>query len=114
MLLDYPQGLTLLVVSSLANDTPIRHLIRGNKGTLEFTHDGFTITPQHAVSAAVISGTGENLEKNDVIKFKKTGAEDITLHERNLMNAIRNGEPLKCDHNLAYYGVVSCMMGSRN
>ena len=111
MLLDYPQGLTLLVVSSLANDTPIRHLIRGNKGTLEFTHDGFTITPQHAVSAAVISGTGENLEKNDVIKFKKTGAEDITLHERNLMNAIRNGEPLKCDHNLAYYGVVSCMMG---
>lgn len=111
MLMDYPEGVTLLVVSSLANDTPIRHLIRGHKGTLEFTREGFTITPQEAVAASVITGTGEKLDKNNTITHKKTGAEDITLHHRNLLNAIRHGEPLKCDHHLAYYGVVACMMG---
>ena len=27
------------------------------------------------------------------------------------MNAIRKGEPLKCDVMLGYYGVVACEMG---
>ena len=114
MLMDYPQGVTVLVVSSMANDTPIRHLIRGHKGTLEFTSEGFTITPQEGTTKSVISGTGENVNENNVINFKKTGAEDITLHHRNLLNAIRKGEPLKCDHHLAYQGVVACMMGVRS
>ena len=111
MLVDYPEGITAVVVSSLANDTPIRHLIRGNLGTLEFTREGFVITPQKAVTDSVISGTGENVNKEGEIVFKKTGAEDVTLHHRNLLNAIRKGEALKCDHNLGYYGVVVCMMG---
>ena len=114
MMMDYPQGVTVMVVSSLANDTPIRHLIRGHQGTLEFTQEGFTITPQKGATNSVISGTGENLNQENVIKFEKTGAEDITLHHRNLLNAIRKGEPLKCDHNLAFYGVVACMMGVRS
>jgi predicted dehydrogenase len=111
MMVDYPEGMTTLVVSSLANDTPIRHLIRGNKATLEFTREGFTITPQEAVSASVITGTGEELKKDHVINHKKSGAEDITLHHRNLLNAIRKGEALKCDQEFAFYGVVACMMG---
>lgn len=111
MMVNYPEGLTALAVSSLANDTPIRHLIRGHKGTLEFTRSGFVITPQKSVMDSVISGTGENVNEDGEIVFKKTGAEDITLHHRNLLNAIRNGEALKCDQNLGYYGVVVCMMG---
>lgn len=111
MMVNYPQGLTALVVSSLANDTPIRHLIRGNLGTLEFTRSGFVISPQTAVTESVISGTGENVNESGEIVYQKTGAEDITLHHRNLLNAIRKGEPLKCDQNLGYYGVVVCMMG---
>jgi len=111
MLVDYPEGLTAIVVSSLANDTPIRHLIRGNLGTLEFTREGFVITPQKAVTDSVISGTGENVSKESEIVYKKTGAEDVTLHHRNLLNAIRKGEVLKCDQYLGYYGVVVCMMG---
>jgi predicted dehydrogenase len=111
MMVNYPQGLTALVVSSLANDTPIRHLIRGNLGTLEFTRSGFVISPQKAVTDSVISGTGENVSKSGEIVHKKKGAEDVTLHHRNLLNAIRKGEPLKCDQNLGYYGVVVCMMG---
>ena len=42
---------------------------------------------------------------------QKTGAEALDLHHRNLMNAIRHGEALKCDVNLGYRGVVACEMG---
>ena len=111
MMLDYPEKTTVMLVSSLANDMPIRHVIRGHKATLEFTGGGFTITPQEATNEATISGTGENLGGTERFTHIKTGAEDITLHHRNLQNAIRQNEPLKCDQNLGFYGVVACMMG---
>jgi predicted dehydrogenase len=111
MQLDYPGGPTVLLVSSMANDTPIRHLIRGHKATLEFTGEGFTITPQRAVQQAVIPGAGERLDAPALVTHTKTGAEDITLHHRNLLNAIRADEPLNCDHMLGYYGQVACAMG---
>ena len=49
---------------------------------LQFTQTGFTIRPE---------GGGEE------IVHQKTGAEALDLHHRNLMNAIRKDEPLKCD-----------------
>jgi predicted dehydrogenase len=100
ILLDYPEGLTVQLVSSMANSAPIDHLIRGHKATLEFTRTGFTITP-------------ESLYKSEVkeVVHKKTGAENIVLHHRNLMAAIRKGEPLNCDVMLGYYGVVASEMG---
>jgi predicted dehydrogenase len=111
IMLDYPEKLTVLLVSSLANDTPVRHLIRGHKATLEFTREGFTITPQEATNRDTISGTGENVEGSKPFTFIKSGAEDVTLHHRNLQNAIRENEPLKCDQTLGLYGVVACGMG---
>ncbi|MDY0099428.1 MAG: Gfo/Idh/MocA family oxidoreductase [Bacteroidales bacterium] len=111
MMLDYPEKTTVMVVSSLANDTPIRHLIRGHKATLEFTREGFTITPQEQTDQATISSTGEVVKGARLLTHKKTGAEDVTLHHRNLQAAIRKNEILKCDHNLGFYGVVACMMG---
>ncbi len=103
MMLDYPEGVTVMVVSSLANDTSTKHMIRGTKATLEFTREGFVITPQ-------VSGR-ESVKDEDLIKFRKRGAEDIVLHHKNLLDAIREDVPLKCDHHMAYYGVVACMMG---
>jgi predicted dehydrogenase len=103
MMLDYPEKLTVMVVSSMANDMPIKHLIRGHKATLEFTKDGFEITPQKVTNQS-------NTELKPYV-HKKTGAENISLHHRNLLGAIRENEPLKCDHQLGYYGVVACMMG---
>jgi predicted dehydrogenase len=111
MMLDYPEKITVMLVSSLANDMPIRHVIRGHEATLEFTREGFTITPQKQSKQAIISGTGESLGGTKQFTHIKTGAEDITLHHRNLQAAIRKNEPLKCDHNLGFYGVVACMMG---
>ena len=100
VMLDYPGGPTVLMVSSMANDTPVEHLLRGHKATLKFTRTGFTITPQP-----------EYAKDMQVITFQKRGAEDTRLHHRNLQNAIRNNEPLKCDCMLGYYAVVACEMG---
>jgi predicted dehydrogenase len=101
VLLDYPEGMTVQLVSSMANDTKIDHLIRGHLATLQFTKTGFTITPQELFAADA-----------EEIVHEKTGGEQLDLHHRNLMNAIRRNEPLKCDPMLGYYGVVACEMGN--
>jgi predicted dehydrogenase len=101
ILVDYPQGLTVQLISSMANDTPVQHVIRGHKATLQFTNVGFTITPQRAFAKEV-----------QPVAHKKTGAEEVDLHHRNLLNAIRKNEPLRCDANLGYYGVVATAMGN--
>lgn len=46
VLLDYPEGLTVQLISSLAKATNVDHLIRGHKATLQFTPTGFSIRPQ--------------------------------------------------------------------
>ncbi len=99
MMCDYPGGPTVIVISSMANDTPVPHHIRGHQATLEFTPTGFVIKPQRQFA-----------QGRDEIVHKKTGAESVTLHHRNLHNAIRKNEPLKCDVMLAYYGLVPCLM----
>lgn len=103
VLLDYPEGLTVQLISSLANDTRVQHMLRGHKATLFFTDDGFEIVPQ-------------KLYQNEVkpVRYKKTGCECIDLHHRNLLQAIRTGEALKCDHWLGYYGVVACELGTQS
>lgn len=98
-LLDYPQGLTLQLVSTMANAQPVEHMIRGHKGTIIFDRKGFTIKPERIFSTEVKE-----------IVYEKKGAEDVGLHHRNLMNAIRKNEPLNCDMNIGYYGVVASEM----
>jgi predicted dehydrogenase len=99
VLADYPGGPTMQLVSSMANDTPVDHMIRGHKATLYFTPTGFTIKPQ------------EPYEKDmQPITYVKKGAEDLTLHHRNLQAAIRSNQPLNCDCMLGMYGVVLCDM----
>jgi len=98
--LDYPGGPSVLLISSMANDTPVEHVLRGHKATLQFTQTGFTIKPQRVTD-----------KDGKEIVFKKTGAEEVMLHHRNLMANIRQNEPLKCDATLGYYGVVACELG---
>lgn len=103
ILLDYPEGLTVQLISSMANDVKVEHMLRGNKATLVFTETGLEIRAQKLYKDEV-----------DEIVHEKTGAESTTLHHRNLMNAIRHNEPLKCDCQLGYYGVVACEMGTES
>ena len=97
VLADYSEGLTMQLVSTMANDTPVDHLLRGKKATLEFTRTGFRIVPQRGEDA-------------HAFEFKKTGAEEVDLHHRNLQAAIRGGEKLRCDAQLGLYGVAVCEM----
>ncbi|MBS1787289.1 MAG: Gfo/Idh/MocA family oxidoreductase [Acidobacteria bacterium] len=101
MMLDYPEGLTVVVLSSMANAEPIPHVIRGHEATLEFTRTGFVIRPEGRMNRA-----GDK----EIITHKKTGGEDITLHHRNLQGAIRNGDAIKTDVMTGYYGVVAVRM----
>jgi predicted dehydrogenase len=98
MMLDYPDGLSVVVLASMANDAPIPHVLRGHEATLEFTREGFVIRPQGRFN--------KEGDKPEIV-HKKSGGEDITLHHRNLQNAIRGGEALKCDVMTGYYGVVA-------
>jgi predicted dehydrogenase len=99
VLADYPGGPTMQLISSMGNDTPVDHLIRGHHATLYFTRTGFTIKPQ------------KGFEKDmQPITYEKKGAEDLTLHHRNLQAAIRDNQPLNCDSMLGLYGVVVCDM----
>ncbi len=100
IMLDYPGGPTVMLISSLANDTPVPHLLRGHKATLEFTPTGFTIRPQKLFAS----------QAREFVHVK-TGGEDTELHWRNLLQAIRGKEELKCDVMLGYYGVVACQFG---
>ena len=99
VLADYPDGPTMQLVSSMGNDTPVDHMIRGHKATLFFTRTGFTIKPQ------------EEYEKDmQPVTYEKKGAESLTLHHRNLQAAIRENQPLNCDSTLGLYGVAICDM----
>jgi predicted dehydrogenase len=100
ILLDYPEGMTVQLVSSMGNDTQIHHMIRGHRATLFFDREGFHIAPQRAFE-----------DEAKMIIHKKSGAEDIGLHHKNLQAAIRKDEPLNCDCTLGYYGVVAAAMG---
>jgi predicted dehydrogenase len=100
IMLDYPGGPTVMLISSLANDTPVPHTLRGHRATLEFTPTGFVIKPQRLYEK----------EQQEIVHHK-TGGEDTELHLRNLLAAIRGKEALKCDETLGYYGVVACQFG---
>lgn len=105
MMADYPEGLTVVVLSSMANAEPIPHVIRGHEATLEFTRDGFVIRPEGRMNKA-----GDK----EIITHKKTGGEDILLHHRNLQAAIRDGAEIKTDVMTGYYGVVAVRLATES
>ena len=100
ILAQYPGGPDVVLISSMANDTPVEHVIRGHKATLKFTRTGFTITPQR----------GFEKDMKEIV-HEKTGSESTEPHHRNLHAAIRKGEALRCDPMLGFYGVAVCEMG---
>jgi predicted dehydrogenase len=92
-------GMTLQVLGAMANDRPNPHAIRGLKGTLIFTKDGWELRN----------------EKGEVFEtHKKTGGEDILLHHKNHHAAIRDGAPLNCPVELGLYGLVAVNMANES
>ncbi len=99
MICEYPRGMTVYVLGTMSNRVKIDHLIRGYRGTLYFTGDGWV---------------AKDKDGKILAQHKKTGAEDIKLHHTNLQNHLRNGEELKCPTELGLAGVVAVNMANES
>ena len=99
MICEYPRGMTVYVLGTTSNRVGIDHLIRGYRATLYFTATGWVIK-----------------DKDDKVldEHTKTGAEDHHLHQTNLHNHLRNGEPLNCPVELGMAGVVAVCMANES
>jgi predicted dehydrogenase len=99
MICEYPEGLTVYVLGTQSNRVPVDHLIRGYRGTMQFTDTGWV---------------ARNKDGEVLAEHKKTGGEDINLHHTNLHNHLRNGEPLKCPVELGMAGVAAVVMANES
>ncbi len=99
MICEYPQGMTVYVLGTMSNRVGIDHLIRGYRGTLYFTPEGWVAK-----------------DKDDKIlaQHTKTGAEDVALHHHNLHEHLRNGVPLNCPAELGLAGVVAVCLANES
>ena len=99
MICEYPRGMTVYVLGTMSNRVGIDHVIRGYRGTLYFTGNGWVAKDKD----------------NQVLgEHKKTGGEDIHLHHTNLHNHMRHGEPLNCPASLGLAGVAAVCMANES
>lgn len=99
MICEYPEGLTVYILGTQSNRVPVEHLIRGYRGTLYFTADGWV---------------AKNKDGKVLAEHKKSGGEDIHLHHTNLHNHLRNGEPLNCPVGLGLAGFAAVLMANES
>jgi predicted dehydrogenase len=99
MICEYPRGMTVYVLGTMSNRVGIDHLIRGYRGTMYFTANGWV---------------AKDKDGQVLAEHKKTGAEDIHLHHTNLHNHLRKGEPLNCPVELGMAGVVAVNMANES
>lgn len=99
MICEYPRGMTVYVLGTLSNRVGVDHLIRGYRGTLYFTPQGWV---------------AKDKDGKVLAEHKKRGAEDIHLHHINLHNHLRDGEPLHCPIELGIAGVAAVVMANES
>ncbi|WP_339683473.1 Gfo/Idh/MocA family oxidoreductase [Gimesia maris] len=99
MICEYPRGMTVYVLGTMSNRVGIDHLIRGYRGTLYFTREGWV---------------AKDKDGKVLAEHKKSGAEDTKLHHTNLHNHLRNGEALNCPTELGLAGVVAVNMANES
>ena len=99
MICEYPRGMTVYVLGTMSNRVGIDHVIRGYRGTLYFTGNGWV---------------AKDKDDNVLGEHKKTGGEDIHLHHTNLHNHMRHGESLNCPASLGLAGVAAVCMANES
>lgn len=99
MICEYPRGLTVYLLGTQSNRVGIDHLIRGYRGTLYFTNEGWV---------------AKNKDNEILAEYKGVCVEDIRLHHTNLHNHIRNGEPLNCPIEIGVAGVIAVVMANES
>lgn len=101
MICEYPRGMTVYVLGTMSNRVGLDHVIRGYRGTMYFTNDGWVARDKD----------GKILAEH---KEKQKHREDIHNHHTNLHNHLRNGEPLNCPVELGMAGVVAVGMANES
>lgn len=99
MICEYPRGMTVYVLGTMSNRVQNEHLIRGYRGTLYFTKEGWV---------------AKDKDGKVLAKHKKAGAEDQRHHHTNLVGAIRHGEEICCPVSLGLAGVAAVTMANES
>jgi predicted dehydrogenase len=107
---DYPKGHSLVLSSSMANDTHIPGLIRGHEGTIMMVPDGkfegkvdfITVTPQGIAKPAF-------KEKHGTIEMK-IETEPRESHMENFLRCVRTRQTPILDADTAYRAMVPIAM----
>jgi len=99
MICEYPRGMTVYVLGTQSNRVDFDHLIRGYRGTLYFTDDGWI---------------AKDKDGKELASDHAPPKEDIHLHHTNLHNHLRKGEPLNCPIELALAGLVAVCMANES
>jgi len=100
LLIEYPQGMTVVVLGTLGNDTPIETVIRGTEGTVRFTGEAaLEFTPQ----------PGSKLTRRSI-------GYDVTVqdHLADFLRSIRARETPGADLELGYQVQVPLIMAMRS
>lgn len=99
MICEYPRGMTVYILGTQSNRVGVDHLIRGYRGTLYFTKEGWVAK-----------------DKDDKVlaEHEKSGAEDARLHHTNLQNHMRHGEALNCPVEFAAAGAAAVVMANES
>ncbi|HEY2838392.1 MAG TPA: Gfo/Idh/MocA family oxidoreductase, partial [Pirellulales bacterium] len=101
MICEYPRGMTVYVLGTMSNRVGLDHVIRGYRGTLYFTNEGWVAKDKD----------GKVLAEH---KEKQHHREDMHNHHTNLHNHLRNGEPLNCPPELGMAAVVAVCMANES
>ena len=104
---DYPKGHSLVLSSSLANDTHIPGLVRGHEGTIMMVPDGkfegkvdyITVTPQSVGKQAFKEKHGGTIEM-------KIETEPRETHMENFLRCVRTRQTPVLDADTAYRAMV--------
>jgi predicted dehydrogenase len=91
ILAEFPSGLCLMVTSSTVNEQGIEDMIRGHHGTLYFAGNRVSLKPEKAFADEVDPELVEGI----------TPGEDVGVHERNWLGAIRGTEKANAGIDLA-------------
>ena len=100
MICEYPRGMTVYVLGTMSNRVGVDHLIRGYRGTMYFTPQGWV---------------AKDKDGKQLARHKKTGGEDIHLHHTNLHDHLRDRSvKLNCPLELGLAGVVAVNMANES
>ncbi len=99
MIAEYPRGMTVYVLGTQSNRVDFDHLIRGYRGTLYFTPEGWVAKDRN----------GKELASEHA-----PPKEDVGLHHTNLHNHLRHGEPLNCPIELGLVGLAAVCMANES